>query len=122
MVGSAYFMGGGRRGLGGSTSSLALLCSRASNEEATSPARDDTHSKSCVVQGLGVLRGSTSFYLPPGFRFLTSPNAFDRIDHASLFDPVPCESRRPLWTSSSRRPFLTSSRHLQSTTYLLRYR
>ena len=103
MVGIADFMGGGGVGWGVPLPLLALLLSRLAIEVATSPARDHMLSKSCVVRGLGVLRGSTSLYLPPGVRVLTSPYAFDRIDHASLlFDDGPCESRRPLWTSSRR--------------------
>ena len=104
MVGIAYFMGGAAWLGGFHFLSARCFCPVPAIEVATSPARNYTHSKSCVVRGLGVLRGSTSFYLPPGFRLLTSPYAFDRIDHESLFDHVPCESRRPLWTSSSRRP------------------
>ena len=84
MVGSAYFMGGAAWLGGFHFLSLRCSCPVSATEAATSPARDHTLSKSCVVRGLGVLRGSTSFYLPPGVRVLTSPYAFDRIDHASL--------------------------------------
>ena len=73
MVGIADFMGGDGVAWGVPLPLLALLLSRLAIEVVTSPARDHTLSKSCVVRGLGVLRGSTSFYLPPGVRLLTLP-------------------------------------------------
>ena len=101
MVVIAYFMGGAAWLGGFHFLSARCSCPVPAIEVATSPARDGTHSKSCVVRGLGVLRGSTSLYLPPGVRFLTLPTRFDRIDHASLSEYASLESRCPLWTSSS---------------------
>ena len=73
MRGIAYFMGG-VVWLGGFHFLSARFSSPVpSKKEATSPMRNHTHSKLCVVRGLEVLRGSTSFYHPPGVRFLTLP-------------------------------------------------
>ena len=73
MVVIAYFMGGAAWLGGFHFLSARCSCPVPFIEAATSPARDHTHSNSCIVRVLGVLRDSTSFYLPPDVRFLTLP-------------------------------------------------
>ena len=98
MVGIADFMGAAAWLGGFHFLSVRCSCPVPSNEAATSPARDHTLSKSCVVRGLGVLRGSTSLYLPPGVRVLTLPmRLIELITRLFL-------STRPLKSLESRCP------------------